>query len=88
MQLHCRAAAGTVLVAAAAATAVFTAAEAGEQEQPDQRIAGHTAAVFAVADEKDQNEQPGQIGSAEIVEHVLVPPFMLIRRVFRRYNIV
>ena len=62
MRLHCRAAAGTVLIAASASAAVFTAAEAGEQKQP------------------------GQIGSAEIVEHYEVPPFMMIRRVFRRYN--
>ena len=76
------------MIAATATATVFAAAEAGQQKQPDQRIAGDTHTVVSVADEKKQNEQPGQIGSAEIVEHVLVPPFMLIRRVFRRYNIV
>ncbi len=77
-ELHSRASAGAVLIAAAAA--VLAAAEAGQQKQPDQRIAGDTHAVVVVADEQKQDKQPGQIGSAEIVEHCVVPPFVLIRR--------
>jgi hypothetical protein len=79
--LHSSASAGTVLITAAAAASVFTAAETGQQKQPDERIAGDTAhTVVTVTDEKQQNEQPGQIGAAEIVEHCIVPPFMMIRR--------
>ena len=76
--LHCRAAAGTILIAAAAS--VLTAAEARQQKQPDQRIAGNAHTVVVVSDEQKQNEQPGQIGSTEIIEHCIVPPFMMIRR--------
>jgi hypothetical protein len=66
--LHAGASAGTVLVAASAAAAVV-AAVTGEQQEPDQRIARKAVAVFAVAEQKKQHEQPVQVGSTEIIEH-------------------
>ena len=70
--LHRRTATGTRLISATASAAVFTAAEARQKQQPDQRVAGDTHAVVVVADEEKQNKQPGQIGSAEIIEHCIV----------------
>jgi len=65
--LHSGTAARTVLIAAT--TSIITA-EAGQQQEPDQRITGYTGSVVVVAEEQKQNKQPGQVGTAEIVEHV------------------